>query len=207
MTLYEVEEVLNVRVRVGYCLYAYLMTIQSIRAVIVAQQNGFVPDPQKDSGELIRFYFFRESFHVHLSELYSFFHKKKDEKILNTLELDAVQRGKHREARHGYTHIGSGLFEALGTGKELIASTGALAETNDMIKIIKYSKLLLGPGVGEEEYIKSINDELREILGFFPPDFIKQEIIEDILDDYVFTKADRYKKLSRRQLKIVVAPI
>jgi hypothetical protein len=181
MVKYETKEIVVVENRVRYCLYCFLKTIESIRKIDAEFKKGFKPDPKLDKGFEVQFHFYRENFHIQLSELYSFFYLKKDEEILSQLELTDEQRKIHREVRHGYAHF-ERFSDALSLGKELMKKTGRFAETKDMLKIIKYSKKLLNEPESNVLYKNDVNKRLAEVLGLFPTDFITQDFIGQVLE-------------------------
>ncbi len=74
---------------------------------------NYKPEDVIDLWEVYNFMFFFYSFRTHISELYTYFYKKKDSRVLSMLVLPENKRNDLRNFRHSHIHIGEDKSELI----------------------------------------------------------------------------------------------
>ena len=124
-------------------LYAYIQLKRFLPEVVsITESKAY--DPKTMPGEILRFRFYDESFHINLSEMYSFFEKAKDTELLEQLKLSAEKRRVHRNIRHGISHFGKpgepSRLDTLDMRLELAKIAGHNDEASDYFCMVRYLK-------------------------------------------------------------------
>jgi hypothetical protein len=166
---YTVEELKLLNDKVCWCFYSWCQ--HEILKFSFKDKPVFI-------GKFLMDYYL-ERFFLEISELYTYFWNRKDEVVLGKFVTTKEERLKLKVVRNQIAHLDKkGLQDKLEKIKEFIKITNPDNQIFDLITIIKHTRVLLSR-VGTEHHIVN---RLKEILKLYPPGFIKESVLKEMLN-------------------------
>lgn len=175
MKKYTTDELVVLTQKISDCFYSWnQVSYFSIRTFGILR-HGKQPAEEDE----FRMNYYRERFLHEISELYTYFYKHEDTKILQVLHASEDERLKLREVRHPIAHVDGDIEKYLKVQKDFFASLSSNTnQIRDLILMILHMRFLLKFVNGEHLLISM----LKIVLCLYPPDHISPEIRKQILE-------------------------
>jgi hypothetical protein len=174
MEKYKSEELVVLLGKVMQCFYSFNQMNLFSRPYL-NKPGGIISATPQDA---MRVDYYREKFILEMSELYSYFHDKRDEKILRSFHATEEERLKFRKVRHVVAHIEGDLQEGLRVSKDFLESTKPSNQKKDFIVIVKHLRFLASL-IRQENFVIG---QLKLVLTLYPSDFISPSILKQLFE-------------------------
>lgn len=174
MEKYNYEEFLVLLNKITQCFYSFCQMNLFARPYSNKPDGVTSATPQ----DAIRMDYYREKFILEMSELYSYFYDKGDEKILRSFHATEEERLRFKKVRHAVAHIEGDLQEGFRASKAFLESTKPSNQKKDFIVIVRHLRFLASL-LGQENYAM---EPLKIVLTFYPPDFVSPAILKQLFE-------------------------